>query len=201
MIRFLALPIFLLPVQPALAQLTLDDLATKVGERVDALSAFEDALADPDARKALAAMQIMIKEGDADQKRMAIRSGLYATDLAIRSTVLRAIFDSKPNLVIQIKPVGDAVNQYYGRAVGTFAGTLKPDMSASVVRKLGEWDPEKQCWPETSGNGRCIAMLNADVVSFFLDSWAQLALDKEGNLVGPATFSQTPVELTISLAE
>lgn len=199
--RILAALLFLAPVQPALAQISLEDLNAEVGKRVETLSTFDDALADSDPRKALAAMQIMIERGDADQRRMAIRSGLYSTDLAMRATVLRAILNSAPNLIFEIKPVGDEVNQYYGRAVGNFSGTVKPDNSASVIRKVGKWDEEKQCWDDSTRQARCIVTLNADVVSVFLDSWAQLRLDNTGRLTGPANFSQTPVELTISLAE
>lgn len=187
-------------VQPVSAEISLDELNSAVSERVKSLASFEDALADSDPRRALAAMQIMIEQGDADQRRMAIRSGLYSTDVAVRSTVLRAIFDSAPNLIVDVKPISDKVNQYFARNVAGFSGTLRTDMSASMVRKLGAWDSEQQCWLDSIGK-RCIATLNSDVVSFFLDTWAQLALDKEGNLVGPATFSQTPVELTIQLAE
>lgn len=185
---------------PATAQISLEDLNAKVDERVKTLSTFEDALADPDPRRALAAMQIMIEQGDTDQRRMAIRAGLYSTDLAIRSTVLRAIFNSGPSLVVQLKPVDDNVNQYYGRSVANLYGTVQPDMTATVVRRIGSWDPEQNCWLDAKDK-TCWVKLNADVVSFFLDSWSQLTLDKEGNLSGPANFSQTQVTMTIPLAE
>ncbi|MCF3972593.1 hypothetical protein [Paracoccus salsus] len=193
--------IFLLALAvPAAAQVTLDDLKAEVDARVSTLSTFEDALADPDPRRALAAMQIMIEKGDPDQRRLAIRSGLYSTDLAIRSTVLRAILNSEPNLIVNIEPVGEEVNQYYGRTVAQLNGTLKPDMTASIVRKIGKWDADRQCWLN-SRNKDCWVTLNADVVSFYVDSWAQLTLDKEGNLAGPANFSQTAVMMTVPLAE
>lgn len=193
--------LLLLTAQPAMSQLTLDDLTARVNERVGTLSSFDDALSDSDPRKALAAMQIMIEQGDSDQRRMAIRSGLYSTDLAIRSTVLRAIMNSAPNLIVELTPVGDEVNQYYPRQIGAFAGTIRPDNSASLVRKLGEWDAEEQCWRASDGNKNCMVKLNADTLSLYLDSWSQLRLDKEGNLTGPANFSQTQVVLKVPLAE
>jgi hypothetical protein len=185
---------------PASAQISLDDLNAQVDERVKKLSTFEDALAHPDPRRALAAMQIMIEEGDADQRRMAIRAGLYSTDLAIRSTVLRAIFNGGPNLIVHLEPVGDKVNQYFGRKIANLNGTVQPDRTATVVRRIGAWDPERQCWQDSSDR-TCWVKLNADIVSFFLDSWAQLTLDKQGNLTGPANFSNTQVTMTIPLAE
>lgn len=199
--RALTLSVLLMWGHAAAAQVTLDQLNEDVGKRVETLSSFDDALADPDPRRALAAMQIMIEKGDADQRRMAIRAGLYSTDLAIRATVLRAILNSAPNLIVEIAPVGEEVNQYYARLVSQFGGTLKPDNTASVVVKVDAWDPKEQCWRQPAGNRSCIVKLNADVVSLILDSWAQLRLDNEGNLTGPATFSQTQVNLKISLAE
>lgn len=184
---------------PAAAQVSLDELNAAVDARVSALSTFQDALTDPDPRRALAALQIMIEQGDADQRRMAIRAGLYSTDLAIRSTVLRAILNGKPKLIVNIAPVGDKVNQYYPRSVAGLYGTLKPDQTATILLSIGAYDSEKDCW--SVGNNACRVALTADTVSLFIDTWGQLTLDTEGNLGGPATFSQTPVMLTISLVE
>lgn len=185
---------------PAAAQVSLDDLNAQVDARVTELSRFEDALADADPRRALVAMQIMIEKGDADQRRLAIRSGLHSTDLAIRSTVLRAILNSSPNLIVEIEPVDEEVNVYYAGAIRGLSGTLKPDMTASILRTIGKWDAKRNCWLDFLGQ-ICTVSLNADVVNFFVDSWAQLTLDKEGNLTGPANFSQTAVTMKIPLAE
>ena len=67
MIRYLAVLACLLAADVQ-AQVTLEELNSQVSERINALSSFDDLLADPDPRKALAAMQIMIEKGDSDQR-------------------------------------------------------------------------------------------------------------------------------------
>lgn len=131
---------------------------------------------------------------------MPIRAGLYSTDLAIRTEVLRAILNSAPALNIQIVPKSEDVNPYYPGSIRGSYGTLNPDMTATMVRKFGAYDGKAQCWVQ-EGTNSCAARLNADVVSLFIDTWGQLTLDNEGNLKGPMDISQTAVEITIPLAE
>lgn len=197
--RWLIVILSLIPVC-ASAQISLDELSSEVDVRVKTLTTFADALADEDPRRALAAMQIMIEKGDADQRRMAIRSGLYSTDLAIRTEVLRSILNNGPALNIYIAPKGKEVNQYYTRFIRSISGTINPDMTATLVKKIGQYDSDQKCWLQDRTK-KCAARLNADVVALYIDTWGQLTLDREGNLKGSMDVSQTPVEVTIPLSE
>lgn len=194
------LPFLLLLGVPAGAQISLDDATAAVDARVGELSTFEDLLADEDPRRALAAMQVMIEKGDADQRRMALRSGLYSSDLAIRSTVLRAILNGSPALNLHVTPVGEEVARGYPGTIQYFRGTMEADNKATIAIKVGDWNEDQKCWA-WQGSNDCLVRLNADVVGLFLQSWGQLVLDNEGNLRGPMTLGETPVQVVIPLAE
>ncbi|QHQ33865.1 hypothetical protein [Algicella marina] len=186
---------------PALAQVSLDDLNAEVDARAKELTTFEDALADTDEKKALAAMQILIERGDADQKRMAIRSGLYSTKLAMRSEVLRAIFNSAPSINVYMKPLTEKPTSQYIGFVKRNSGALQTDGRGSIVIKVGPWKPEEQCWLYQKNTNYCLATLNADVVSMSLATWVQLTLDESGTLRGTSELEGTPVEVSIPLAQ
>lgn len=194
------LPLLLLLAAPAGAQISLDEAKAAVEARVGELTTFEDLLAAEDPRSALAAMQILIEKGDADQRRMALRAGLYSSDLAIRSAVLRAILNGAPALNLYLTPVADEVAREYPGAIQYYRGTVEPDNKATIAVKVGDWNEDQKCWA-WQGSKDCLARLNADVVSLLLQGWGQLVLDKEGSLRGPMTLGDTPVQVAIPLAE
>lgn len=185
------------------AQVSLDELDQHMDERDRQLATFEARLNDPDPEKALAAMKLLIEEGDPDQRRLAIWHGLYSPDLATRSTVLRAILNSKPALVIHMKPVSEEPDKYYFNTIRQWDGSLQPDNSASILMKIFGYDLKNDCWTYKWGtNTSCAARLTADVVSLnFGDSWSQYTLNSEGELIGRHTVHSNIVNARIPLVE
>lgn len=187
----------------AKAQVSLDELDAQVSARDKELAAFADRLNDPDPEKSLAAMKLLIEKGDADQRRMAIRFGLYSPDLAVRSTVLRAIFNSSPTLVVNMKPVSEKQGVYFQREIRRLNGSYLDDSSVSVVFKVAGYNDDKACWFYKSGTYEpCLVRLTADTVSVFIgDSWSQYTLNAQGVLTGTQNVKGEVTEATISLAE
>ena len=190
-------------VTSANAQVSLDELDKAVSARDKELEQFSDRLNDPDPEKSLAVMKLLIEKGDADQRRMAIRFGLYSPDLAVRSTVLRAIFDSLPIIVVKMKPVSEEQNKYFHRDIKDLAGSYLEDGSVSVTYKIVGYDKDAACWFYQHRNrNTCLLRLTADTVSVYvIDSWSQYALNTEGVLVGTQNVQGEITKATISLAE
>ena len=134
MTRLFALFLALLAV-PAGAQISLDELKTGVAERTGELAEFERILTSDDPATVIAAMQLMIEKGDADQRRMAVRQGLFSADSAVRQTVLRAIFNSKPSLVINMVPTADKPTNGYFNTIRSWQGSRQDDNSGSIVMR------------------------------------------------------------------
>jgi len=187
----------------AQAQVSLDQLDKEVGARDKELAQFADRLNDPDAEKSLAAMKLLIEKGDADQRRMAIRFGLYSPDMATRETVMRAIFNSNPSLVMQMRPQSEKPGAGFRREIATLNGSYTPGGSASVVFKIDGYDADHGCWYRTYGPYKpCLARMTGDTVSFFVgDAWGQYTLDEKGLLKGIQTVRDEQVEGSVSLAE
>ncbi|MBV7408565.1 hypothetical protein [Maritimibacter sp. DP1N21-5] len=199
-----ALGIFLATFGTARAQVSLDDLDAATSARDSELSAFQERLNDPDPEKALAVMSILIRDGDADQRRMAIRHGLYSTDSAIRATVLRSIFDSKPTLVLEFDPVDEEPHAYYARDINNANGTIGADNMGQVMKKLVGYDEKEACWT-VQGNGSstpCIIRMRGEVVSvWFGGSWGQYVLNASGQLEGEQSLTGVLTKGRIDLTE
>jgi hypothetical protein len=203
-ISVLAAMTLLLAAVTARAQVTLDELDNRMTERDRELSEFAARLNDPDPEKSLAAMKLLIEKGDADQRRLAIRYGLYSPDMAVRATILRAIFNSGPTLVVEMKPVAEETGVYFQREIKALGGSFRPDGTVSVVFKLAGYDEAQACWYWIMPNSqeRCLLRLSADTVSLFIgDSWGQYTLNPEGALVGNQTVKDDITEARVSLAE
>jgi hypothetical protein len=182
---------------------SLEELDLHMEERDRQLDAFEARLNDPDREKALAAMKLLIEKGDPEQRRLAIRHGLYSPDLATRSTVLRAILDSNPSLVIHINPLQEEPSTYYFREIKAWSGSLQVDNSASILMKIAGYDAKEDCWIYKWGaSSPCGARLTADVVSLnFGGSWSQYTLNAQGELVGRHTVQDNIADARVSLVE
>lgn len=197
------LAILIATAAPVAARVTLED-ADKVMESRDAeLQAFQDRLNDPDPEKALAILKLLIVQGDADQRRMAIRHGLHSTDSALRATTIRAIFDSEPTLVMKFKPVSDEPGVYYTRAIKQAGGVLSEDNSSEVMRKITGYDEEHECWIYTSGTYTpCFTRMRGEVVSVsFGDSWGNYTLNDKGELEGQQSIGGNLAKAVIELYE
>ena len=204
MIKFLLTAVLLAgAVASANAQVSLDELDKAVSARDKELEQFSDRLNDPDPEKSLAVMKLLIEKGDADQRRMAIRFGLYSPDLAVRSTVLRAIFNSFPTIVVKMTPVNEEQNKYFHRDLKNLAASYSGDGSVSVTYKITGYDEEAACWFfRYNGRNTCLLRLTADTVSVYVvDSWSQYTLNTEGVLVGSQNVQGEITKATISLAE
>lgn len=190
-------------VSTANAQVSLDELDQAVSSRDKELEQFSDRLNDPDPEKSLAAMKLLIEKGDADQRRMAIRFGLYSPDLAMRTTVLHAIFNSLPTIVVNMKPVNKEQGTYFHREIKRLGGSYIEDGSVSLTFKIAGYNEEEGCWTVKSGvYFPCLLRMSGDTVSANIgDSWSQYTLNTEGVLVGSQNVKGDVTNAAISLAE
>ena len=201
MTKFLALLVAL--TSPAMAQVSLEEMDAAMQSRDAELAAFQERLNDPDPERALAALNLLITKGDVDQRRLAIRHGLYSTDTAIRATTLRAIFDSSPTLVMKMSPVPDEPSVYYFRNVAQANGTLSEDNASEVLRKVNGYDEKEHCWTIAVGvRSTCYIRMRGEVVSlFFGDRWGQYSLNATGQLEGEQMVYDTLTKAVVDLSE
>lgn len=185
----------------SMAQVSLDDLDAAVDAASASMGEFQSRLNDPDPDRALAVLHMLISQGDADQRRMAIRHGLQSTDRAIQATTLRAFFDSKPNLRAVFDPVSDEPSVYYSRIINGAGGVIDAGGNGSVTYKITGYDAAEECWTHTQWNTCLLRMRGDEVSMWFGDSWGAFRLNSAGQLAGEQAISQNLTKATIDLSE
>ncbi|MEO1308147.1 MAG: hypothetical protein AAFV38_09530 [Pseudomonadota bacterium] len=191
---------FIVPA-PGIAQVTLDQLDSAMATAGDAMEAFRVRLQDPNPAKALAAMRLLIAQGDDAQRRLAIAHGFEATDPAMRLEAVRGILDAKPLLLFRWTTENDTVNNNYKNTLKRFSGDFESGTVSRVPIQVGDYSEEKGCWT-LQMNGSCFARLNSGELSLtFTGTWAQFVLNPEGWLVGRPNISGYRVDAVADLTK
>lgn len=186
---------------PSYAQVSLDDLDAAADQAASSMEAYQKRLNDPNPDRALAVLHLLITQGDADQKRLAIRHGLQSTDRALQATTVRAILDAKPTLRVVFDPVPDEPTVYYSRTVNGAGGVIDATGNGSVTFKITGYDTNEACWTHTQWNS-CLMRMRGDEVSLlFGSSWGAYRLNASGQLEGEQAVEQNLTKAVIDLSE
>ncbi len=187
----------------AQAQVSLDELDEAMNARDDEMSAFRERLNDPEPNRALAAMRLLIEQGDSDQRQMAIEHGLSSTDPEIRVAAVGAILQSRPILVSRWYPADGEISNNFRNRVVQREGTISVDNTARVPLYVGKRFDDANCWlingaAEMSQN--CLFRLNAGEISYWIDSaWTEMSIDTAGRLVGSPMIGGVRTEVVVDL--
>jgi hypothetical protein len=177
---------------PASAQsLSVDDLRAQIDQKVGAQNEFQALLSDPDPARAMAAMEIMMGSGDAALMRMAVETGIFSSNPAVRATALKAFLGAKPS-VTAFLTLGDAYDtsqrNWVNGQVARLGGSVTPEDVAFFSLRVGEFDAEQDCYMNADPRQGCLFRVTDQVVSFrIFDVWNGLTLDEGGELVGAVT--------------
>ncbi len=185
------------------AQVSLDELDAAMSARDDAMAAFRERLNDPDPDRALTAMRLLIEQGDAEQRQLAIEHGLSSTDADIRLAAVGAILQTRPILVSRWYPADGEISNNFRNRVTQRQGTIAVDNTARVPLSVGKHFDGADCWlingaAEMSQN--CLFRLNAGEISYWIDNaWTEMSLDTAGRLVGSPIIGGVRTEVIVDL--
>jgi hypothetical protein len=177
--------------QAAAQSLSIDDLRAQIDQKVGAQNEFQALLSDPDPARAMAAMEIMMASGDAALMRMAVETGVFSTNPAVRATALKAFLGAKPT-VTAFLTLGDAYDtsqrNWVNGQVARMGGSVTPENVAFFSLRVGDYDAEQDCYMNGDPRQGCLFRVNDQVVSLrIFDVWNGFALDEAGELVGAVT--------------
>lgn len=202
--------------------LSLEDLAAKVEERTKTLGGYEDFLMDPDPKRSMAALQIMLESGEESLVQMALNHGLTSPDSAVRQTALKAYFQGKPSLGISVTaeslPDDEKSAGLMDIIFRKLNGSWGNNKEGSISIKVGDYNEELGCNVRGTSNDVCATRTNAMSVSVYLASsvedvpsqWVEMKLNDTGSLVGGfiasnsyynSKFKSPPLKATIQLVE
>lgn len=183
-LSFLWLAMGMLVAAPVTAQVTLNQLDKAMATEADTMDAFRIRLQDPNPVKARAAMRLLIAQGDAAQRRLAIAHGFQSTNSAIRLEAVRGILDAGPLLLFRLTTEDSSVTNTYRNFVKAFDGDFESGTVTRIPVRLSGFSEELGCWT-LSNNDRCWARFNSGELSIVLNRvWSQFELNAEGQLVG-----------------
>lgn len=208
--------------KPSFAQsISLEELDALVTKRAQTLGGYEDFLMDPDPKRAMAALQIMLESGDETLVSMALKHGLTSPNPDLRWAALKSYISGKPTLGLRVdaSAASDDENKLslLDIILKNHGGSLGSNKTGSIVIALGAENAELGCISRRVQTEICAARLNATSVSLYLASfdkdvepgWFDLTLNESGQLTGSFTVAYTrsprqyrvPLDISINLIE
>jgi hypothetical protein len=175
---------------PAVAQTTLSDIQKKIDSTASDLAQVDAMLADPDANRRLAAIQMLLASGNAAWADRARQVGLFSPDPELQRAVIASIFDAGTPLRVDFDlSQADEKTTLIRRWLYDSHGSV--DEAAKVGQitiRLEKFDPEKKCW-KFAGDRDCAFMPTGSRYTF--NTWrymtGSVALSSDGALTGVAT--------------
>ena len=178
--------------------LSIDDLRAQIDTRVEEMNPYAELLNDPDPARSMAAMEIMLEQGDETLKRMALEFGLLSPNPQVRRAAFEAYLATKPNLTVQVD--GSSVEegeQSFRNAINYLGGTISANRKAFFLVRPGKYNAENDCFVLKNGD-RCTLTSNGDGVFLsYKDAFSDYSngrgvLTEEGTISG--TLSLTGVK-------
>lgn len=192
---------------PLLAQTSLADIMSQLDARTSELEQVDALLADADANRRLAAMELLIKSGNPAFIQRATEVGIFSSDEELKRAALRAVFDGGGPFRILINYAGSSENQegiknWISGQNGSWDDTTK---TATLLFGTRAFNEQKQCW-EFADDSRCAFKMVGPTIS--IDGWyysnGTFALNESGQLIGSfrvAHAKYTPVPAIIPIVE
>ena len=133
--------------------LTPEELRALVDERISAADPFLELLNDPDPRRSLAAMELMLESGEPSLVRTAIDFGLLSAVPEVKRAAVIGVLKTRPTLLLKLEPSERPENFETNFREAT-DGTVLADGTATFKLNVGEFNKEGNCFLLT-GTKRC----------------------------------------------
>ena len=183
----------------ATAQVSLDELDQAMVGKEDLQEEVRVRLNDENPDRAMAAMRLLIENGDDRQRKLAISHGLSSTNQDVQLAAVEAILNSDPILLTRWYSEDGPKSTNWRNAVVALDGAIEIDGSARLPIRISRYSDEDRCWVESKGN-RCVFRINSGEISFnTAGGWTALTLDAEGKLVGERYVASTATRVVVDL--
>ena len=161
-----------------------EDMKALIDKKVSELDSYQALLNDPDPKRALAAMEIMLLSDDTSIRRMALEYGIYSPDPAVNRAAIEAFLSSGPALQLSLDGSTAKDPKDFASLIGTIGGTTNDKMVGYVNLVVGEFNGEEKCYMSPR-NGQCLMRVTDEGQSISLFGvWWPLKLGPDGALTG-----------------
>lgn len=186
--RIVSIVIMFVTPHMALAQsASISDYNKSAGERQKIVDYFRAELNSSNPEKQFSAMLYVLQKGDAQLQQMAKEVGLLSTSPALRSMALRAIFDARTNLILQVTGRGKAREAVLKWISSGNIGGVNDGTVGQVSLRPGPYNKDNKCYMRGSRN--CGIILSGTTVSIYVgynsaSSQISVRLNNQGQLTG-----------------
>lgn len=189
-----------------LASLTLadtpspEDLLALIDEKVEAENPYHALLNDPDPRRSLAAIEVMLDSGDPDLARIAIEFGLQSANPDVQEVALRGVLSSGPALALRMDGTTIENTNFTGSILQWLNGSVNADNVGSAPLLIGDYNEDEKCYTRKA-DGACLFTLTTDGVILQIDQTvtATLTLGADGVLSGEGFLYNVNVPVPMSV--
>ncbi|WP_425037424.1 hypothetical protein [Primorskyibacter sp. S187A] len=183
---------------------TPEELLAKIDAKLEAANPYQALLNDPDPRRSLAAMEVMLESGDNDLAKMAIEFGLQSPNPQVQDIALRGVLASRPALNLSMDGSKIDTPQFSNSILSWLKGSVDSQNIGSAQLLIGEYDEKQSCYTRRT-DGACLFTLTTDGVILKIDSTltTQMVLGPDGVLTGEGFLYNVgePVPMRIRLMQ
>lgn len=162
--------------------LSVEDLQKQIDAEMTKGSEYGELLNDPDPKRALAAMKVMMASGDPELVKVAADYGLYSANEAVRAEALKGFLATKPRVDISFMEAGSQGDFLFAmRKLYNSIPNSDGIVAATIV--VGEYDAKTDCYG--LGRRQCALQIRPGSIRISLnDLWTEVTLTEDAAITG-----------------
>ncbi|WP_306131946.1 hypothetical protein [Roseivivax marinus] len=174
-----------------------------IDEEMENLSPYQEILNHPDPDRALAGMRIMLEQGDATLRRMALEYGLLSPSPQVRKAALDGYLRSEPILAVSFDGSEIKDGSYEGVIEQYHSGTIDQSRTGYWKLAISGYDEAEKCYQVGGGSGCGLSITENGVFITPTAMNGRATFSDDGQLVGTATMTRidSPVPFTVKLID
>lgn len=171
-----------MPAAASAQSLSVEDLQKQIDAEMTKGSEYGELLNDPDPRRALAAMKVMMASGDPELVKVAADYGLYSANEAVRAEALKGFLATKPRVDVYFTEAGSQGD--FPRVMqGLYSSIPNAEGVVATTLVVGEYDAKADCY--ALGNRACALQIRPEAIRISLDSvWTEVTLTQDASIIG-----------------
>jgi len=176
------------PVACSAQSISIEDLQKQIDEEMTKGNPYGDLLNEPDPKRALAAMKVMMASGDPELVKIAADYGLYSANSAVRAEALKALLATKPRIDVYFSESG-AQGDFKRAMADLFKSEPNAQGIVATTLVVGDYDASEDCY----GLGRkdCALQIRPEAIRIDLyNRWTEITLTENASLVGNVYLGQ-----------